>query len=55
MFEQKRLVFFRGQDIARDQMALFRPAPGEIGLQEAESFARVTRVDRSQNMFAMDA
>jgi hypothetical protein len=55
MFEQKRLVFFRGQDIARDQVALFSPAPGKIGLQEAQSLSCVTRVDRSQNMFAMDA
>ena len=55
MFEQKGLVFFGGQDIAGDQVALFRPAPGKIRLQEAQSLGRITRVDRSQHMFAIDA
>jgi hypothetical protein len=55
MFQQKGLIFFCGYDLAGDQMALVCPPPRQVRLQKAETLGRVARVDRSQDVFAMNA
>ena len=55
MLEQKGLIFLRGKHLTRNQVALVGPAPGQVGLQETQSLRCIVGVDRTQDMFVLDA
>jgi hypothetical protein len=55
MSQQERLILFRGNYLACNQVALVSPAASEVRLQKAQGFGCVARMNGSQHMFAIDA
>src|ERR1700688_5338067 len=55
MLEQQRLILFRRQHLACDQVSFIGPPAGQIRLQEAQRVGCVPRMDGAQYIFAKNA